>query len=259
MIMIPSTQLDTGTVGAKEWSRVEVRYADPQQSPMARRLSLASVSLVLYMVEQQQRLAAHGYDFESLFVRHPAQAAYVFSRDLESSATVETIGGKRVGMLDIQEMLAERALALGELIHLPPDEVDAAQTWLQTVDAWRRSRPAQAEYDPFLLQTLDVAAKHHMIAQRCSTTDTAKASALSLLWDRIEEPGIGENYWRRVQPDAYQVIDDSRSIIPSTRALARAAFIRAIPERHYGHYMHIDWVRGAYANQSMTLLDPYGD
>ncbi len=143
------------TVGP-DWMRLETRFADAPPSLNARRHALATTSLLLRIAEHQSIFEGNTPDdignFEDMMLCNPSVAAHMFMSDLSLKSTAEVFSGKRMTMLDIQEQFAKNALYLAECITLPPDEIDAANIWIEICDAFRRSNPQQADYDRYLLK-----------------------------------------------------------------------------------------------------------
>lgn len=227
MAMIPSVASDEDTIGSPHWSRLEVRFGDPTTSPTTRYLGFAATSLVLRMVEQQERIGTERLN--KLELADPVLAAYLFSSDLSLNRTVETTQGSRLSLINIQEELATIAIELSNVIELPEDEKEAAHLWLNIVEQLKKSSPHEAKYGE-LLKTTDVAAKHFYLmskhtAEEISTNNNNVLNE-SLAWDRTLPEGGGMKWWRHFpSPIKQEDVDTLVSEAPPTRAAIRALLI----------------------------------
>lgn len=249
---------DDDTVGDNRWMRAEVRFADPQQSYEGRKLSLASTSVVLHIAEQQKLLQRAGLgNFDDIIIHNPVPRAKEFMKDLSLKGTAETLSGRKVTALDIGEQLALKALALSELILLPSDELDGAHNWIATIDALRRSNPAKAQYDPYLLQRFDIAAKHHVLRRTGSfEAGDAVAKARSLQWDRIIPRGIGMKYFDKISQTDTSAIEQLKTTAPKTRAKIRAEYITKHSDDDVKK--SVSWAYAGRGTLVKSFSDPYG-
>jgi hypothetical protein len=260
MMLIPSKENDLDVLHDKGWARLEVRFADPLQSLEGQRTNLGATSLTLRLIEQRRRLQKNAYKdrFADIVIKDPLAAAKLFMSDLSLRQTVEVASGKQQNALAIGEQLATMAIELSTMIDLPVDEADSAYTWLETIQALRRSKPMQADYDPFLLKRFDMAAKHHFLARSGSFDagmDTARGK--SLLWDRVFPTGLGQKYWRKLHGEDEEV-RRLRNVPPQTRAAVRGAFITK-----YDNYVlqpNVKWAQYWRSSKDMHYFsDAYGN
>lgn len=232
---------NTDTMQSGEWGRGETRFADPGISREGRRLAIATHSLAYRLAEQQHLFEDNS--LSSIALRDPLSVAKRAMVDLSLAATYATVEGEQVTMLDIQEKLASAALRLVELVQLPPDEVDAAHKWIRIVDALRRSKPSDAQYDPYLTDTFDVFAKHAILVKSGSFSDGQVAAGRSLIWDRVLPQGIGMKYWAKKTEATRQSADDPFANQPiAASAQARIDFIR----NHHATANSVNWRGGIH-------------
>ena len=241
------------TVGTG-WLRLETRYADSPISLASRRHALATTSLILRIIEHENLFNEN--EFDNLLLDDPVTATHRFMRDLTLRKTAEVRSGDRLTMLDIQEQLAEKALHLCEHINLPEDEVDAAHTWVTINDAFRRSNPAMAEYDSYLLRDYGVATKHYWL-NRIDTFSKgdAESKTRSMQWDRVLPIGNGIAMMNKakITDTAVQELQLSP---PPTRAAMRQKFIL---ENHSNLDARVvNWSTNMVNGIQSTFSDPYG-
>lgn len=228
MAMIPPENNDEGTIGAKEWARLEVRYADAGFSPKGRYLSLAATSLLLRMIEHVELVGMS--KLATLQVERPKRAAITFASDLTLRKTVPMCDGRQLSALDIQESYAEAAIDLAEAIELPPSEQPAPHMWMEMCQAMRASRPDEGEYGQ-LVREIDIAAKHFYLSQRHPQDALSylnhDAMQRVLVWDRVLPDGGAIKWW---QANTSPLIDQSDidALVtnpPPTRAAARVSYL----------------------------------
>lgn len=245
MMIIPSEGNDEDIIQGKDWARLEVRFADPLHSLEGQRNNLGATSLTLRLIEQRHRLQKYSKKdrFADIVAKDPLVAAKLFMSDLSLRQTVEVASGKQQNALAIGEQLATMAIELTTMIELPVDEADCAYNWLETIQALRRSKPLEADYDPYLLRRFDMAAKHHYLARSGAlnnSDDMDVARGKSLLWDRVLPEGLGQKYWHRLHGENEEV-QRLRVTAPQTRAARRATFI----SKHHDDTTErcVDWAR----------------
>jgi len=241
------------TMHSGDWARGETRFADPGISREARRIVLASHSLIYRLGEQQQRLQAKQKDLDlrdGIFA-HPLTVAKRVMGGISLHETFATISGKQFTSLDMQEFYATQALKLAEITSLPPDEIDGAQKWLQTINAWRHSNPKEVQYDKYLIDTYDVVAKHVALHRSDSFRDDSIAKGRSLLWDRVIPEGLGMKYWGKVGHSFDQFSDAPIA----ASAEARINFIR----EHNDTALSVNWLYGTRSDGSTERFPlPWG-
>jgi proteasome accessory factor A len=261
MAIIPPPNIDCDTIGSPEWARLEVRFADPGLSPTVRFLSFAATSLVLRMIEHEEKIRKmekiDNVRLRDLALIEPAIAARCISRDLSLRETVKTLDGKRMTAIDIQEALATIALQLADVVELPSDEVEAAGLWLDICDDLRASNPAKGEWGGLRTQ-LDVAAKHRALLRKYPAkdlySDNRKAMADTLAWDRVLPAGGALQWWPNFSsPVSQDAIDSFVYNPPQTRAMIRAKYIN----QKRAELQSMDWAVLCARDEVISLFDPY--
>lgn len=246
---------ESETVGSG-WLRLETRYADAPLSLAARRHALATTSLILRMAEHDT-LFDHS-DFDDIILKDPVAATHAFMRDLTLRRRAEVRSGKRMGMLDIQEKLAEKVLFMCERIKLPDDEVDAATTWPIINTAFRRSNPSTFEYDPYLLREYAVTTKHYWLNRiGAFSKGDAESKTRSLQWDRILPAGNGIILMKKsktIDPE----VETLQTTAPATRAAVRQQFIQKYANDPSARITTWNGGMKPPNNKSITFSDPYG-
>ena len=159
MALIRSYSDDRSVLGNNsEWTRLEVRFADPGFSFVNRYLSLAATSSVIRLAEYSD-LANIKYLLDHSF-KNPLEAAKEFNTDLTFSKTALTKNGRKISALDYQEILASACLELSDIIDLPQEEVNAIMQWLDICDSLRNTDLYNSEYGG-LENILDLVARHY--------------------------------------------------------------------------------------------------
>lgn len=228
MAMIPPVDWDD-TMGGNGWARLEVRHADAGLSPDARYLSFAATSLVLRLVEHQDKFPKK-HPIKKLQFRDPVHAAYMFAEDLTLQRTAETTDGKQLTAANTQEILADAAYELCEMIELPDSEKRIPKIWGTVYQRLKETDPAEAEYGS-LRARFDIAAKHPYLARRFErdemNANNAAAQQASLDWDKILPEGGGVRWFKENKPVLVDMAEVERLTkeAPLTRAARRAAMI----------------------------------
>lgn len=212
-----------GETMTSDWMRLETRYADAPLSIAARRHALASTSLVLRILEQQDKFDPS--EFEDIIIKDPLVATYRMMADLSLKTTVEVVSGKQMNVLDINEMFVEKVRALSNRVSLPDDEKKHIDVWMQINDAYRRSKPEKVEYDPFLVRDYPVTTKHIWLhRQGTFAKGDGESKTRSLQWDRILPIGNGIKMMEKssiTDPN----VEKFQHNAPTGRARVRAEFI----------------------------------
>lgn len=210
------------TVGS-DWMRLETRYADAPLSLAARRHALASTSLMLRVLEHQDKFMN---GFEDIIIKDPLTATYRMMADLSLKTTVEVVSGKEMNILDINEMLVDKLRYLSDKITLPDDELQHIGIWSQINDAYRRSRPEKLEYDPFLVRDYPVTTKHLWLHKiDAFRKGDGESKTRSLQWDRILPIGNGMKMMEKSSIDDPNV-EKFQTSAPDGRPKIRAEFIK---------------------------------
>jgi hypothetical protein len=282
MVMIPSVSSDADTIGDKAWARVEVRMADPGLSLAGRYLSFAATSLTLRLLELQKSRAGKVGKLDApldrrsllaLCLEDPVQAAKDYAADLSLTRTATSLGGDQLTALDVQEKLLEVFEALPRYFLLPKDELLAIEGIRRVVDAFRASRPQEAQYAPDALLLSDCAPRHRVVSTgRDPSTLTARDPVLmsrDLRWGlvlparmngKVGPEGLGPRYWKRqveLGNDAYDraVEQLAAASALSERARRRAAMIDDLS----GKQTVIDWAHYRQDGQPRSFGGPYGE
>ena len=219
---------DVGTIDSG-WLRLETRFADGPISLESRRHALATTSLILRMIENEEIFMGDKPkdigNFDDIIIARPLEAAQEFMSDLSLKSTVLVESGKRMTMLDIQEQLAKNVLYLCDQINLPTDEVTAAHKWPEIYDAFRRSDPLKADYDKYLLYDFGIASKHSWLTHKkdAFTKGDTEAKTRSLQWDRIIPRGNALSLLEKTCDDPQ--VEKLKRSPPDTRAKLRSKFI----------------------------------
>lgn len=254
--MIPPIKSDKDTIGSNEWARLEVRFADTCYSQTAKFLGFAATSLVLRLLEHQDKINLTSIDGFT-FKRHAA-SAQLFSEDLTFSKTVDTVDGKTISAVDLQEILASYAALLAEKIELPRDEVEAITLWHEICDRLRAADLTKGEYEG-LLTLLDFAPRHRYLTKRFEgdtlNSNNLKAVEANLTWDRILPIGGGLSYWKNFPSEFVNrsQIEKFKTQAPETRAKLRASLIKHRANR----ISSINWANVIFDSKDRSLGSPY--
>lgn len=242
-----------------QWSRIEVRYADPGQSKASRFLALGATSLVLRMLEHPRIV---GKQINYLQASSPIKVKAMVDRDLDFSATFNSIHNKQLTALNVQEKLAEIAIKLSDEIQLPADEVEAAYQWRQLIDDFRRCDPSTHDYSP-ISDVADFAPKLHFLVRTLGIENVhnhnRQALQHDLVWDRIKPVGYAQLYWRKIGGRQDLVpqsqIDELVNLPPDgTRAALRGYRIRKNQARE------ASWTNvSLHSGTEESLNDPYSN
>ncbi|HVX24023.1 MAG TPA: proteasome accessory factor PafA2 family protein [Candidatus Saccharimonadales bacterium] len=254
MALVMGGHEDLDVNATREWSRVEVRYADAGQSRWSRLVSLAMTSAVLRLHEYRDILSID----DKYLLEQPVQAAHQISQDLPFKRVYETIGGS-ASAANIAEELAQNILALGKEIDLPKDELWAAREVIRATESLKRTHPQKADYGD-LIDRVDFAAKHHVmrnIKNIRPAGNSKQALAFDLQWDRIYPKGVAQVWWQR-QAYQQQVISDEaiyRSVAKPPRYTRAAIRGRAVAD---GVAQDADWTYVHFGEGKGILLNnPY--
>lgn len=258
MCILPPDKSDGDVTRNPKWARLEVRFADPTQSPTARFLSFAATSLVLRMLEHDHIVRK---DLDKLAIKNPTEASYLFASDLTLRQTVTMEDGRQMSALDIQEALTEIAHKVSKEVDLPNDEEEALDLWIDICDKLRATQPDQIDYNDTIFQ-IEFAARHYYLARKNGTQPLryGEMSAYrNLEWDRVAPLGRGRKWWSRFPSPHIDLAQVDHLIAEpplDTRARWRA---EAISEDT--HFEHISWTEvrreGVEAEKSEFRSNPY--
>lgn len=126
---------DESHTGEGLGKRLHITSGDPNMSPWATQMKLATTSLVLRLIESNissRTLAA----LTPAANTEPYLAAKIFNRDPTLKVTIELENGKQASALDIQKMLlnACQRFAAHHPGELPEDEQQALEEWANVLD-----------------------------------------------------------------------------------------------------------------------------
>ena len=258
MFIIPPIESDNDTIGHHAWARVERRYADAGLSPEVRFMQLATMSLVLRMIEHADKIGPKR--LEQISLKNPVMAAHIFAANLALNETVLTRDDERVTAQDIQKKFIEMAKDLKSKIKLPDDEVRAIYLWENIVDRFGSSQPDQVEYGD-LVKMLDVAARHVVLACKLGpgsiTNINPQAVALNLIWDRLLPVGGAQIWWKKFPSESVppkliaEMLNGTR--LPRTRAAIRIHQLKHNTDNIYS----LNWARIHYNNNTAKVLDDF--
>lgn len=252
MALALSGDFDTVDEG---WMRLETRYADAPLSLAARRHALATTSLMLRVLEHS--VLFEPGEFDDIILKRPVEATHRYMSDLKLKSTAETVSGKRINLLNVNEQLAQKILFMCERIDLPDDEVDAANKWVEIYDAFRRSKPHQVDYDPYLIRDYPVTTKHLWLTKTGAfEKGDAEAKTRSMQWDRILPGGNGLKMMEK-SSISDPMVDDLKRSAPPTRAHVRGAFVK---DQHENKNAIVNsWKKGSYSyGAQVSFGDVYG-
>jgi proteasome accessory factor A len=257
MALIHTSQDDSDTLGkTKQWSRLEVRFADTSFSIASRYLGLAATSLTLRLAEHQSLINAE--DLLDFSFSDSLEAAKRFSNDLSFTDVAWSKNGAKISPIDYQEILAEACLELSEKINLPDDEVKAIKLWLEICDRLRISDFKNQDYAG-LEKILDLAARHYYLSNRFESDQlnsyNYSAVSANLTWDRILPIGGAMKYWANNPQNKSHLLDIEELVWspPQTRAYIRGNLIASESEKiRYAFWSYI-----MSGEKKIELFNPY--
>jgi len=259
MLLIPPKHMDIDTVGGHGWARAEVRFAEAGQSLVARYAGFAAVSLALRVMEQPHLFKYN--EIRDVSLLDPVDAAKRFAADMTFSRTAETIGGKEVTALDIQEMLLDKVAVIAERKQLPADEYEAINVLRALNDALRQSRPAEAVYATNARKWIDFVARHQFVSKNIApsllSVTNKPAMQRNLAWDRVLPDGPGLRYWAQLSEKDLlvpRIYEHAQRFGAASRALARAALI----DNPYSKKVVRNWSTYSTGDHMRSFGSPYG-
>lgn len=247
---------------AKNWERMEIRYADAVHSPWARYMSLATASLVLRLCEHRDKFPETRW--RDVMLGNLPKTALNSSSDTSFKQLHHTVSGKRFTALQIQRQFAEMAHALitEHDVLLPQDEVEAVYEWLRICDDLEQVDFTNPDTLMRISDRVEWAARYRAIARRAGNTvinkENKEAVAIDLAWDQIYPSSVAEDkYWRKKQPEFYAKHDpDILDLVFEpprfTRAFQRGQYLKkgAVVNNN-------SWTSLSYMGRRIDLLDPY--
>lgn len=235
------------------WSRLEVRLADPLQSPTIRYINFAVTSLALRLIEigfSTRKLAEAGY---------PDNVAMLRASSVKPRSARTTVSGKQRSAIDFQYELLDSLKKLAARVELPKDERAA-------IPLFERKLNAAEDYilhgDSSAATEVEWVAKEQFI-NRATLKDGSEERAVEvdMLWDRVDVDGIGTRWWQKHSDDDVRYLQQAQHFVrhapTTTRALPRGNFVA----KHAAHGMaNVRW-DSASCNcdtpEKITMSDPY--
>lgn len=211
-VKIPSN--DSDILIGEDWSRFEVRHDEAGFSHAARFLGIGALSLMLRLIEHQEKLKGKLKDMaltDNILLR-PVAAAHAVSRDLTLRQPLQTCSGKTMTAIDIQEHDALMAMELSKEVELPSDELLACRMWLDICDRMRKADPSKRELDS-IIDFVDFAPKLLYVSKnhaRSTKSDPVyfqpeeiqsnniEVLFRNLIWDQFYPAGPGLALWQRL-------------------------------------------------------------
>ncbi|GGI06938.1 depupylase/deamidase Dop [Isoptericola cucumis] len=252
------------------WRRLHLIMGDANLFEVATYLKLGTTSLVLWVAEHLDELAAAGVpareEIAALRLADPVADVQRVSRDLDLTATLELADGRRLTALEVQQAyvdLVERSLAaLGGAAGGGPDAETAA-----VVERWRSVVHRLATDPASCLREVEWVAKRRVLEGLRSRDgldwDHPRLRALDLQWSDVRpERGI---YHRLVASGAVERLVDDESVADAVHhppTDTRAWFRGEVMARYPDEVSAASWdsvifdVDGAPALQRVPMLDP---
>lgn len=230
MCIIPPISSDGDVIGAKRWARLEVRFADAGQSPLGRYMSHGAMSTVLRTLEHADKIDRRKLGMIEL--KNPVLAAQIFSTDWSLKRTAETVDGRSVTVLDVQEGLSELAHEVNSIIELPENERPIPRLWTTLIDRLRQSQPEEGDWNG-LERLIDIAAKTNYLTSRLPNEqlryDNDEAMGHNLAWDRVLPTGGAQLWWQAHPTNLFSQEEVQRRVTraPDGRAAERANYLNS--------------------------------
>lgn len=231
----------------KEWSRVQVVGGDPNMSPWAMQMKLATTRIVL-------RLQEHDIDVPGVDLISPVQAMRQVNDSL-GQGKFELSDGSVTNAVSVQRQFIEAGKSLAAEGLLEDQEMDALEEWERAIADFRQ--------DPELLyDRADWALRYKMLcAQRqkhgCAW-DSIKLRDIDLTWDVIGKGGIAEklrqSIWAKYMPDEHLIERLKQQAPEKTRAHARSRFLQAFGGSDKS--ISVGWDEVGVENTRIPLPDP---
>jgi proteasome accessory factor A len=238
-------------------SRVHITSLDANISPWATWMKLGTTSIVLRMME-------HGYwDSKTLeFEDDMHKVAVAVAYDPGLGRVIRQSDGKTIRALDVQGELLLRAKKMADSLGgLPGEE-------MRVLDEWERAL-ADLTVDPDKLANradwvLKRAALRRYMASHALAFSDDEVIKKDRQWSHIGKQGIGVkhrmpgNVWDRWMP--HEKIEHAYLNAPkTTRALARASFIKEYSGKHYATSAtwHLATAQRAGGKVTYRFDDPY--
>ncbi len=240
---------------AERFRRLHVIVGDSNMSETTTLLKVASVDLVLRMIEE-------GVVMRDLTIENPIRAIREISHDMTGRRTVRLANGREVSALDIQNEYLSKARDFVDRRDLHTPVVDKA------LDLWERALKAVESGDLSLVEReIDWVIKHQLIeryrARQGLPLSHPRVAQLDLAYHDIHR-NRGLYYLLEKRGAVARVTTDlkifeAKSKPPqSTRARLRGEFIRRAQERRRD--FTVDWVHlklNDQAQRTVLCKDPF--
>ena len=240
---------------AERFRRLHVIVGDSNMSETTTLLKVASVDLVLRMIEE-------GVVMRDLTIENPIRAIREISHDMTGRRTVRLANGREVSALDIQNEYLTKARDFVDRRDLHTPVVDKA------LDLWERALKAVESGDLSLVEReIDWVIKHQLIeryrARQGLPLSHPRVAQLDLAYHDIHR-NRGLYYLLEKRGAVARVTTDlkifeAKSKPPqSTRARLRGEFIRRAQERRRD--FTVDWVHlklNDQAQRTVLCKDPF--
>jgi proteasome accessory factor A len=240
---------------AERFRRLHVIVGDSNMSETTTLLKVASVDLVLRMIEE-------GVVMRDLTIENPIRAIREISHDMTGRRTVRLANGREVSALDIQGEYLNKARDFVDRRDLHTPVVDRA------LDLWERGLKAVDSGDLSLVEReIDWVIKHQLIERYRSKhglpLSHPRVAQLDLAYHDIHR-GRGLYYLLEKRGAVARVTQDlkvfeAKSRPPqTTRARLRGEFIRRAQERRRD--FTVDWVHlklNDQAQRTVLCKDPF--
>ena len=239
---------------AELYRRLHVIVGDSNMSETTTMLKVASVDLVLRMIEA-------GVKFPELALDNPIRAIRDISKDLTARKPVALSSGRTITPLDLQRIYLQRAVEFAAGHQIDEDHRRAISLWTTTLDAIESGdhKPIERSIDWAIKKRLiDRYRKRHDLR-----LDDPRIAQIDLAYHDIRR-GRGLFNLLQAQGQVDRVTSDievyaAKSIPPqTTRAKLRGDFVRHAQERHRD--FTVDWVHlklNDEAQRTILCRDPF--
>lgn len=236
--------------------RLHLTSGDPNMSPWATFMKLATTSLVARLVEHKLTDIAPIRPTDGFLF-----AAHYFNADTTLQKAIPATDGNRITAIDIQEFLLSQVRKLSERVELPAEEQTAVAMWQDALDSLRR--------DPDELTTkVDWMAKRTIIDRKAEQhsyrRDDPRRRNFDMGWGDMSDKGIGlalrdSKGWRTwLDNDLVKVRVGSAP--QTTRAAIRSQvidYLAGMQDELKGALKRaMNWDNIRVGDQSLVLPDP---
>ena len=241
---------DESHAKAEDWVRVHVTSGDPNMSPWATFMKLATTSLVLRLIE-------NGHELPWLRFKSPLfKVARLVSADTKLKEHIVLEDGRKIRPVEVQEALAVEAHTLSKEVGLPDEELLAISEWLQASE--------DASKDPLRLRARADWVAKQLALQRYEEShgigwNSKEMRTKERQWDLLGPPGIGwamrQRVWGAWMPDE-ELVEERMYYPPeNTRAFVRGTFVRTFAGKPEAN---CDWVTAKADRKTLFMRQPDG-